>query len=257
MQVLKLAAYTCELCISHMGEGVEQVFIINNLKNATRDNFDNRMVKYMLEIFQNHYAGRIGEIAAVEAPWIFRVLFNVLKPLVRADIMAKIHLHSGTDDLTTYIDIDNLPECVGGTMKYDPEEFLQKQAEIENVDLKNPSEYEPAPEILAVYTDYAVPELIDHAIISGNIKKQGGYVRSYNKRFVILTKSILYYYKEKTSKKPEGVVILKGATLKKGTGNSFCLVTSIKKKCYFSTSEKNFDKWFQNLSRLVSEVSVE
>ena len=35
-----------------MGEGVEQVFIINNLKNATRDNFDNRMVKYMLEIFQ-------------------------------------------------------------------------------------------------------------------------------------------------------------------------------------------------------------
>ena len=39
-------------------------------------------------------------------------------------------------------------------MKYDPEEFLQKQAEIENVDLKNPSEYEPAPEILAVYTDY-------------------------------------------------------------------------------------------------------
>ena len=69
-------------------------------------------------------------------------------------MMEQVTLYSSASALKEFIDDDQLPDCLGGSFKWDVEAFIKKRAEIEDVDLANPGPYTPSPEILAVYSDF-------------------------------------------------------------------------------------------------------
>lgn len=50
--MLQLAVYGFELALKNLPEGVEEILVIENLEGFTKDNADNRMVKYLIEVLQ-------------------------------------------------------------------------------------------------------------------------------------------------------------------------------------------------------------
>ena len=68
----------------------EEVVVIEDLNGFTKENADNRMVKFILEVLQNYYPSRVGKFFAVNAPWYYRVLYKVVKPWLSEDLVNKV-----------------------------------------------------------------------------------------------------------------------------------------------------------------------
>jgi len=255
LETLKLAVYGFELAIKSMPDDVEEILIIENLEGFTKDNADNRMVKYLLEICQNHYPGRIGQFVAVNAPWYYRLLFKVVKPWLSDDLLSKVNICSDTSTLVDFVDPKNLTTDLGGNYNLNIDDWITERAKKENVDLTNPSSISIAPQIVAAFSDFPTSALLKQCKKSGWMKKQGGYVRKFNKRFCILTDTIFYYYKEENGTKPEGFVELAGATVTPKKGNVFYITTGVNKICIFSTSTSSFQPWITAITNTIQQLT--
>mmetsp|Transcript_26986 Transcript_26986/g.57224 ORF Transcript_26986/g.57224 Transcript_26986/m.57224 type:complete len:365 (-) Transcript_26986:33-1127(-) len=257
LETLKLAVYSFELVVKNMPEGVEELLIVENLDGFTKENADTRMVKYLLEITQAHYPCRIGSFVGVNAPWYYQVLFKIVKPWMSDDLLSKVNIFTNAEKLPNFVEKNQILESLGGTLKFNVEEWIAKRSAIENVDLANPPPFTFSPEILAAFSDYPVSTVTKSAKISGWIKKQGGYVRNFNKRYCVLTDTVLYYYKTQDGQKPEGFVELYNATITKGNKeNVFCITTATFKHCYFSVSTKSFPKWYSMIKESIEMLSI-
>eukprot|EP00339_Tiarina_fusa_P022677 CAMPEP_0117072790 /NCGR_PEP_ID=MMETSP0472-20121206/51246_1 /TAXON_ID=693140 ORGANISM="Tiarina fusus, Strain LIS" /NCGR_SAMPLE_ID=MMETSP0472 /ASSEMBLY_ACC=CAM_ASM_000603 /LENGTH=353 /DNA_ID=CAMNT_0004797063 /DNA_START=21 /DNA_END=1079 /DNA_ORIENTATION=+ len=243
LETLKLAVYGFELAIQSMPEGVDELLIIENLSGFSKENADNRMVKYLLEVVQNHYPGRVGKFVAVNAPWYYRLLFKVVKPWLSSELLSKVNIYSDTEKLTDFVDRGNITKELGGNFQLDIEPWLLDRAEKESVDLASPTPVNIAPQIIVAFSDFPASELVKSAKMSGWTKKQGGYVRKFNKRYCILTDTIFYYYKEENDPKPEGFVELEGASISEKKGEIFNITTAIGKVCIFSTAKNTYSQW--------------
>ena len=95
-------------------------------------------------------------------------------------------------------------------------------------------------------------EVVRGSTCSGWLKKEGGYVKKFNKRFCVLQDKILFYYKSKGDEKAEGFVTLTNASLNQLPNHTFDIITSEDKHCIFRASPENFDMWFLNLKVIIS-----
>lgn len=161
----------------------------------------------------------------VVKPWLSEELLNKVFissffPTLSASLFIlsalQISIESDTSKLKQDVDVSLLPRELGGSDVFDIESWINQRAQIENLNLQTPTPLNVAPEILATFSDIvrsfsfplffffnsdfinlkAAKDLIPSSRKHGWIKKQGGYVKTFNKRYCVLTDFILYYFKE-------------------------------------------------------------
>jgi hypothetical protein len=85
---------------------------------------DFRDIRLLLEIFQEHYPGRLGAVFLCNMSPAAEILFSLLKPLLNKEILGKIYFLSGdpslmTKQLKTVIPVEQIPVWLGGEDTYE------------------------------------------------------------------------------------------------------------------------------------------
>lgn len=97
-------------------------------------NADNRGMKFLLEIFQNHFPGRVGVAYVVNSPFFYRLLWKLVKPWLSGDLLSKapslppwcliasqVTMLSSYDGLNAFFTKQNLLPELGGTKEFNLE----------------------------------------------------------------------------------------------------------------------------------------
>ncbi|CAE7682630.1 SEC14 [Symbiodinium microadriaticum] len=103
------------------GRNIEKSTIVFDLKGVsmTPDFFGIEYMRKMLEIDQNFYPERLSHMVFINAPWFFSALYALFSAWIDPVTAEKIRVIKGDflDQLTDLIDIDQIPEELGGGMK--------------------------------------------------------------------------------------------------------------------------------------------
>jgi len=82
-QSQQLCAIIIDNAVGSLPPGGEQIMGIFNLRGFGLENADFDFARFMIDAFFNMYPRRMGQILFVDAPWLFRPLWQAVKPLMR------------------------------------------------------------------------------------------------------------------------------------------------------------------------------
>ena len=79
-----------------------------------------KILKAVTGFTQDNYPEMMGNMIIINAPYIFKVIFNIVKPMLSPRTQSKIIVLGSRymDKLLEYVDIDCIPEKIGGTSEY-------------------------------------------------------------------------------------------------------------------------------------------
>jgi len=248
---MMVGMYLLERAIEDAGDA-QQIVLINDLNGFEKKNNDFRMNKLMLEMVLAHFPNRVGAIWCVSTPWIFRMVFRVIKPWLGDELVSRVHLFGGTSELREFIAEDQLLTDFGGKCKEDIRGWAEERARIEGVNLDKPEPHQfKNEEIVAAFSDAPVSQTANGCLYQGWLKKQGGFVKKFNKRYCVLKGTILYYYRGQNDSKADGVVFLRGARLAADHSSTFHIITSAGKDCIFQLADKKQTQWLKVLENVI------
>lgn len=93
---------------------VEKVSIVFDLRNLGLKNLDLDIVRFMIDTLQSFYPECLGRIYIVDAPFIFKGAWAIIKPLLDSVVAAKIKFVS-ISSLKEHIDDESLLQNYGGS----------------------------------------------------------------------------------------------------------------------------------------------
>lgn len=100
---------------------------MNGFNVSKFDGSCRKVIKELVNISQNYYPELLGKMIIINAPSIFGIIWNFLKPLIDEKTAKKISIYTHNDDwksvLFNMVDSDQLPKFLGGSPKYDGEWF--------------------------------------------------------------------------------------------------------------------------------------
>lgn len=99
----------------------DEVVLVYDLNGFEKANADNRGMKFLLEIFQNHFPGRVGVAYVVNAPIFYRLLWKIVKPWLSGDLLSRVTMLSSNDGLNAYFTKPNLLAELDGTLQFNLE----------------------------------------------------------------------------------------------------------------------------------------
>jgi hypothetical protein len=196
----------------------QEITLLEDLDGFSRDKADPRMAKFMLEMVQSHYPGRLGDFIAFNAPWYYRLIFKIVKPWLSAELVSKVNILGSASELKNFIDTDQLLPEWGGTFKFDLEKWIEERYvcqcrcrsrsrsgsnshssmitsyQIENVQATG-DQHRPADELVSITRDMSVTSAMGASVRRGWLLKEGGYVKQWNKRYAVLCPTVLFYFK--------------------------------------------------------------
>lgn len=79
----KLCVYTLERALEKLPEGQDTVLGIFDLRGFTSKNADLGFVRFMVDIFFTYYPKRLSQVLFVDAPWVFKPGWEVMKPWLK------------------------------------------------------------------------------------------------------------------------------------------------------------------------------
>ncbi|XVF19472.1 hypothetical protein REPUB_Repub11eG0113600 [Reevesia pubescens] len=80
----KLCVFSIEKALSKLPAGKEQILAILDLRGFGTENADLGFLTFLFDVFYYYYPKRLGEVLFVEAPFVFKPLWEVAKPLVKS-----------------------------------------------------------------------------------------------------------------------------------------------------------------------------
>lgn len=104
---------------------VETATILFDLSGFSMSNMDYGPVKFLITCFEAHYPESLGHMFIHKAPWIFSPIWNIVKNWLDPVVSSKINFTKSIKDLTEYIDLDQLPEYLGGENTVDLDSFVK------------------------------------------------------------------------------------------------------------------------------------
>lgn len=104
----------CRLYLREVHESVDTSSLMFDLTGFSMKNSDNAPVKFLISMFEAHYPESLGIVIVHNAPWIFSTVWNVIKKWLDPVVASKIHFTKGYEELTQWIDEDQIPEYLGG-----------------------------------------------------------------------------------------------------------------------------------------------
>ncbi|UZJ56071.1 hypothetical protein CBS101457_005391 [Exobasidium rhododendri] len=89
---------------------IEKKVVIFNLNDFGIRNMDWWCVFFMVKTMESYYVETLARVYVHGAPWIFRPIWAVLKPLLDPVVRDKIRLTSSPEELSDFIPFDHLPK---------------------------------------------------------------------------------------------------------------------------------------------------
>eukprot|EP01104_Vermistella_antarctica_P016960 TRINITY_DN5917_c0_g1_i1.p1 TRINITY_DN5917_c0_g1~~TRINITY_DN5917_c0_g1_i1.p1 ORF type:complete len:502 (+),score=108.92 TRINITY_DN5917_c0_g1_i1:242-1747(+) len=199
------AVYIMEKTIAQMPDGVDEFVAIHDLSNFSRSkNADPNYVKVLAELLVHHYPLRLGAVFCVNAPWYYQLLWKVVRPWLPDHLANLVYIMGSPADLEPHIDKSNRLRCHNGKFDFDDQEWLDGLCQQEEE-----TTHTIHPELASQLGDVGAVSAIADATYHGSLKKQGGWVARWNKRYCVLSNcGVLFYYKSKDDATPEGNVPL-------------------------------------------------
>ncbi|KAJ1614891.1 SEC14 domain-containing protein [Cryptosporidium canis] len=98
---------------------------MNGFNMSKFDGNCRKVIKDLVHISQNYYPELLGKMIVINAPSIFGIIWNFLKPLIDDRTAKKISIYTHNDDwksvLLDLVEPDQLPKFLGGSPKYEGE----------------------------------------------------------------------------------------------------------------------------------------
>ena len=104
-----------------VGQRIDNIFMIMDLKGISVSTmFSSRFknfLKYLTKFSQDYYPEMLGKMFIVNAPTMIKVIWNMVKFWLDKRTAEKIEIHSNipVKRLMEYVDMDRLPDFLGGT----------------------------------------------------------------------------------------------------------------------------------------------
>ncbi|GLT83808.1 hypothetical protein SLE2022_020790 [Rubroshorea leprosula] len=80
----KLCVFLIEKALSKLPAGKEQILGIFDLRGFGTDNADLKFLTFMFDVFYYYYPKRLSEVLFVEAPFVFKPIWQLAKPLLKS-----------------------------------------------------------------------------------------------------------------------------------------------------------------------------
>ncbi|XP_052174719.1 phosphatidylinositol transfer protein CSR1 isoform X1 [Diospyros lotus] len=80
----KLCAFLIEKALSKLPARKEEILGIFDLRGFGTENADIKFLTFLFDVFYNYYPKRLGEVLFVEAPFVFRPIWQLAKPLLKS-----------------------------------------------------------------------------------------------------------------------------------------------------------------------------
>jgi hypothetical protein len=78
------------------------------------------LARQFFPIFSTSFPELLNRVIVVRAPWLFETVWTAISPFIPAEVLSKIHIHSGEVDMdkhiTPYIHPDAVPAYLGGNL---------------------------------------------------------------------------------------------------------------------------------------------
>ena len=113
----RLCVYTLERALEKLPEGQETVLGIFDLRGFQPQNADMGFVKFMIDIFFTYYPKRLSQVLFVEAPWIFKPGWEMMKPWLKK-YAALVRFVSAEEVRRDYFTEETVPS------DFEPKKFL-------------------------------------------------------------------------------------------------------------------------------------
>ncbi|KAJ6688207.1 SEC14P-LIKE PHOSPHATIDYLINOSITOL TRANSFER FAMILY PROTEIN [Salix koriyanagi] len=81
----KLCVFLIEKALGKLVAGKEQILGIFDLRGFSTKNADLTYLTFLFDVFYYYYPKRLGQVLFVEAPFIFKPIWQVAKPLLRSN----------------------------------------------------------------------------------------------------------------------------------------------------------------------------
>ncbi|WIA20830.1 hypothetical protein OEZ85_005183 [Tetradesmus obliquus] len=104
----RLCVYSLETALAKLPAGREQILGCIDLRGISLSNIDLVFVAFMVDAFFVHYPRRMGQVLLVDAPWIFKAPWELIKPLLRK-YAALVRFVSRKELAAEYFTPDSLP----------------------------------------------------------------------------------------------------------------------------------------------------
>lgn len=102
------------LAMREVNESADQTSVIFDLTDFSLKNSDNNSIKFLAETLEAYYPECLAAVYIFNAPWIFSTVWNIIKRFLDPVVASKIRFIKGVEELTQYIDMDNIPKALGG-----------------------------------------------------------------------------------------------------------------------------------------------
>ncbi|KAL8091555.1 hypothetical protein AgCh_033979 [Apium graveolens] len=80
----KLCVYLIEKALSKLPEGVNDILTIIDLRGFGTKNADLQFVTFLFDVFYYYYPKRLGQVLFVEAPFVFKPIWQLVKPMLKS-----------------------------------------------------------------------------------------------------------------------------------------------------------------------------
>ncbi|CAN0901182.1 Phosphatidylinositol transfer protein CSR1 [Linum grandiflorum] len=80
----KLCALLIEKALGKLPPGKDEIMGIIDLRNFSTKNADLKFLTFLFDVFYYYYPKRLGEVLFVEAPFVFKPIWQLAKPLLKS-----------------------------------------------------------------------------------------------------------------------------------------------------------------------------
>lgn len=121
----KLLNYRFTACSLKAGRHIDQGCSILDLKGVPLSQFNQvrKVVQQVSSVAQNYYPETLGKMFIINAPFLFKGIWQIIKPMLDENTVAKISVLGShyQADLLEVIDPENLPVAFGGKCTSPPD----------------------------------------------------------------------------------------------------------------------------------------
>ncbi|XP_061366829.1 CRAL-TRIO domain-containing protein C3H8.02 isoform X1 [Gastrolobium bilobum] len=80
----RLCVYLIEKALSKLPIGKEQILGIIDLRGFGTENADIKFLTFLFDVFYYYYPKRLGEVLFVDAPFVFKPIWQLVKPMLKS-----------------------------------------------------------------------------------------------------------------------------------------------------------------------------
>ncbi|KAF8037092.1 hypothetical protein BT93_B0107 [Corymbia citriodora subsp. variegata] len=80
----KLCVFMIEKALNKLPDGKEEILGIFDLRGFGTENADLKFLTFMFDVFYYYYPKRLGQVLFVEAPFVFKPIWQLAKPLLKS-----------------------------------------------------------------------------------------------------------------------------------------------------------------------------